>query len=111
MWLQIKLQQKRKIEMKSILINLTLALILGLAMVSGSMAGGNYHGHGMGMREMSDMGSNDDGAISFEEFKAPTVERLKGGFDMLDTDNDGEIDQKEWDNYLRIHGYEGSSES
>ena len=30
---------------------------------------------------------------------------------MLDTDNDGKIDQKEWDNYLRIHGYEVSSES
>ena len=29
---------------------------------------------------------------------------------MLDTDNDGEIDQKKWDNYLRIHGYEVSIE-
>ena len=96
--------------MKSIRIILTLALILGLGMVSGAMAGGNYHGHGMGMSEMSDMDSNEDGAITFEEFKAPTVERLRGGFDMLDTDNDGEIDQKELDNYLRIHGYEVSIE-
>lgn len=96
--------------MKSVIKILTLVFILGLGMVSGSMAGGNYHGHGMGMSEMSDMDSNDDGAISFEEFKAPTVERLRSGFDMLDTDNDGEIDQTEWDNYLRIHGYEVSTE-
>ena len=97
--------------MKSIIVTLALAVIFGLGMVSGSMAGGNYHGHGMGMSEMSDMDSNEDGAITFEEFKAPTVERLRGGLDMLDTDNDGEIDQKEWDNYLRIHGYEVSTES
>jgi len=96
--------------MKSIIVSLAFAVIIGLGMVSGSVAGGNYHGHGMGMSEMSDMDSNDDGAITFEEFKAPTVERLKSGFDMLDTDNDGEIDQKEWDTYLRIHGYEVSTE-
>ena len=96
--------------MKNIFVISTFAVIFSLGFSSGSMAGCNYHGHGLGMSEMSDLDSNNDGAISFEEFEAPTVERLKSGFDMLDTDNDGEIDQKEWDNYLRIHGYEVSSE-
>jgi hypothetical protein len=102
---------ERENEMKNILLMFTFAVILSLGIISGPMAGGNYHGHGMGMSEMTDMDSNDDGAITFEEFKAPTIERLKSGFDMLDTDNDGEIDQTEWDNYLRIHGYEVSSDS
>jgi len=96
--------------MKNILLILALAVILCFGIVSRPLTGGSYHGHGMGMSEMSDMDSDDDGVISFEEFRAPTVERLSNGFDMLDTDNDGEIDQREWDNYLMIHGYEVSSD-
>ena len=84
-------------------------MIAGLA--SGSMAGHNYHGYGMQMTEMSAIDSNDDGMITFDEFSAPTVERLKSGFDMLDTDNSGKIDQKEWDEYLKAHGFNVESES
>jgi len=84
-------------------------MIAGLA--SGSMAGYNYHGSSMQMSEMSAIDSNNDGMITFDEFSAPTVDRLKSGFDMLDTDNDGKIDRKEWDEYLKVHGINLDSES
>ena len=84
-------------------------LIAGLA--SGSMAGYNYHGSSMQMSEMSAIDSNNDGMITFDEFSAPTVDRLKSGFDMLDTDNNGKIDQKEWNEYLKVHGINVDSES
>ena len=54
----------------------------------------------MQMSEMSAIDSDVNGTITFDEFSAPTVDRLKSGFDMLDTDNNGKIDQKEWDEYL-----------
>ena len=54
----------------------------------------------MQMSEMSAIDSDGNGTITFDEFSAPTVDRLKSGFDMLDTDNNGKIDQKEWDEYL-----------
>jgi Ca2+-binding EF-hand superfamily protein len=85
------------------------ALIAGLA--SGSMAGYNYHGSSMQMSEMSAIDSDNNGKITFEEFSAPTVDRLKSGFEMLDTDNDGNIDQKEWNEYLKVHGIDVDSES
>ena len=84
-------------------------MIAGLA--SGSIAGYNYHGSSMQMSEMSAIDSDGDGTITFDEFSAPTVDRLKSGFDMLDTDNDGKIDQKEWDEYLKVHGINVGSES
>ena len=84
-------------------------MIAGLA--SGSTAGYNYHGSSMQMSEMSAIDSNNDGMITFDEFSAPTVDRLKSGFDMLDTDNGGKIDRKEWDEYLKVHGINVDSES
>ena len=71
----------RKITLIALFVIMQIA---GLA--SGSMAGHNYHGYGMQMTEMSAIDGNDDGMITFEEFSAPTVERLKSGFDMLDSE-------------------------
>ena len=66
--------------MKSIVVSLALAVIFGVGMVSGSMAGGNYHGHGMGMSEMSDMDSNEeDGAILSKSSKHPPLRGLEAG--------------------------------
>ncbi len=75
------------------------------------MAGHSYHGYGMQMTEMSAIDSNEDDMITFEEFSAPTIERLKSGFGMLDSDNDGKINKEEWDEYLRVHGFDVGSES
>ena len=82
--------------------------IVGL--VSTSIAGHNYHGYGMKMNEMSEIDSNNDGEITFDEFSAPTTEKLKSGFKMLDTNEDDVISKDEWDEFLRVHGFEKKSE-
>jgi Ca2+-binding EF-hand superfamily protein len=43
-------------------------------------------------------------------FVHPT-EKLKSGFKMLDTNSDEVISKKEWDEFLRVHGFEKKSES
>ena len=97
--------------MNRIFIAPLFAIILIAGLVSGSMAGYNYHGSSMQMSEMSAIDSDSNGKITFDEFSAPTVDRLKSGFDMLDTDNDGNLDQKEWNEYLKVHGINVDSES
>ena len=96
--------------MKKIFIAPFFAVLLIAGLVSGTIAGHNYHGYGMKMNEMSDIDSNADGTITFDEFSAPTVEKLKSGFDMLDTNNDEKISSEEWDEFLRVHGIEKNSE-
>ena len=64
----------------------------------------------MKMSEMSEIDSNNDGDITFDEFSAPTTEKLKGSFKMLDTNDDDVISQEEWDEFLRVHGFEKKSE-
>ena len=64
----------------------------------------------MKMSEMSEIDSNNDGEITFDEFSAPTTEKLKGSFKMLDTNDDDVISQEEWDEFLRVHGFEKKSE-
>ena len=94
-------------------IRLTLlvsAFLVGL-IVNGAIAGHNYHGYGMKMTEMSEIDSNEDGVVTFEEFSAPTVDKLKSGFRMLDTNGDKMISGEEWDEFLKIHGFEKRSES
>jgi PAS domain S-box-containing protein len=49
----------------------TVVMVAGLTSVP--MAGYNYHGYSMQMSEMSEMDSNDDGTITFDE------ERLESG--------------------------------
>ena len=96
--------------MKKILIQSIFAVILIAGFVSTSIAGHNYHGYGMKMSEMSEIDSNNDGEITFDEFSAPTTEKLEGSFKMLDTNNDDVISQEEWDEFLRVHGFEKKSE-
>jgi hypothetical protein len=58
--------------MKKYMTTLVSAVILIAGFVSTSFAGHGYHGCSMKMSEMSEIDSNDDGVISFEEFSAPT---------------------------------------
>ena len=97
--------------MRKLLSFLLFAIVMIAGLASGSMAGHSYHGYGMQMSEMSVTDGNDDGVITFDEFSAPTVDRLKSGFDMLDSDNDGKINKNEWDEYLKVHGFDLGSES
>jgi Ca2+-binding EF-hand superfamily protein len=97
--------------MKSLLVIAIVSGFLVVTIVNGSIAGHNYHGYGMKMSEMSQIDSNGDGEITFDEFSAPTVDKLKSGFRMLDTDNDDKISAEEWDEFLRVHGFEKRSDS
>ena len=72
--------------MKKLTLSPLLVIMLIAGLATGSMAGHNYHGYGMQMTEMSSIDGNDDGMITFEEFSAPTVERLKSGFGLCDRD-------------------------
>jgi hypothetical protein len=96
--------------MKRILIIPFLAMLLVAGLVSGTMAGYSYHGHGMKMGDMSRMDGNNDNQITFEEFSASHLDRLRSAFNMLDTDNDGFISQGEYNEFLKVHGYEVPSE-
>jgi Ca2+-binding EF-hand superfamily protein len=97
--------------MKKITLSPLLAIMLIAGLASGSSAGHYYHGNNMQMSEMSAIDGNGNGMITFDEFSAPTVERLRSGFDMLDTNNDGMINKEEWDEYLKVHGFDVDSES
>ena len=97
--------------MKNIVIISVFAVVSIAGLVSGSMAGHNYHGHSMNMSEMSEMDINNDGMITFDEFSAPHTETLRSAFKMLDTNKDEVISEEEWNEFLKVHGidkqYEG----
>jgi hypothetical protein len=91
-----------------------LSLVLVAGSVGVSLAGYGYHGkHGYGseMHDMSSLDGNMDSQISFEEFSAPHLDRLKSAFNMLDTDKDGVISKAEYDAFLKVHGISPKSES
>ncbi len=97
--------------MNRLLIIPSFFVILIVGPVSTAIAGHNYHGYGMKISEMSEIDRNNDGEITFDEFSAPTTEKLKSGFEMLDTNSDEVISKEEWDEFLRVHGFEKKSES
>ena len=97
--------------MNRLLIIPSFCVILIVGLVSTGIAGHNYHGYGMKISEMSEIDRNNDGEITFDEFSAPTTEKLKSGFEMLDTNSDEVISKEEWDEFLRVHGFEKKSES
>ena len=97
--------------MNRIFIAPLFAIMLIAGLESESIAGHNYHGYNMKMSEMSEIDSNNDGEITFDEFSATSTEKLKSGFEMLDTNSDEVISKKEWDEFLRDHGFEKKSES
>lgn len=96
--------------MNRIFIAPLFAIILVAGLVGGSIAGHNYHGYNMKMSEMSEVDSNNDGEITFDEFSAPTTEKLKSGFKMLDTNDDEVISKEEWKEFLRVHGMDKQTE-
>ena len=68
---------------------------------------GQYHGytgHRMGNWDMTALDTNADGVLTFEEFSAPSVDKWRSGFKMIDTDSDGAISPAEWRAFLEVHG-------
>ena len=96
----------------SFIILISIMLIAGVVGVS--MAGYGYHGkygYGSEMRGMSSLDGNNDSKISFEEFSAPQLDRLRSAFNMIDTDKDGVISKAEYEELLKVHGMSPKSKS
>ena len=85
---------------------------------SAVLAGHHYNGHGSkGMGhdcmwsswDMNEMDANQDQSLTFEEYSNRFTEKLRMGFDMIDTDKDGTISAEEWNAFLTVHGVKTSS--
>jgi hypothetical protein len=62
------------------------------------------HGYKMFGPNLGEMDTNQDDRVSFEEYEASHSKHLKAAFDMLDANNDGVIDNAEWDQFRKVHG-------
>ena len=84
----------------------TSAIFLAFALFLGAVinAHAGHHGYMMFSSDISDIDTNKDGVVSFEEYSALHSEKLKWEFNTLDTDNDGTISAKEWETFLKLHG-------
>lgn len=85
---------------------LTIFIAITLSLPVVSLAGHHYSGQNCTMSgwEMTDLDADQDGEISFEEYADPHMEKLRTGFDMIDSDKDGFISESEWDELLNAHG-------
>jgi hypothetical protein len=95
-------------KLPSILITV---LFLTAGLFGVAIASHHYHGYGMHMTDMSKMDDNQDNVITFDEFSAAHLEMLRNAFKMLDTDKDELINKKEWDEFLKVHGFGDQSNS
>lgn len=71
-----------------------------------SFAAHHDSGHGCTMSswDVTELDADQDGEISFEEYIAPYMEKLRSGFDMIDSNGDGVVSELEWDELLDAHG-------
>jgi len=83
----------------------TAMVILALTLPSLTLAGHHYGGHGdMSMVwDMTTLDTDSNGMLTFEEFTAPNVEKWRSGFDMIDTNGDGEVGVDEWGAFTEVH--------
>ncbi|MCG8635240.1 MAG: hypothetical protein MI863_15515 [Desulfobacterales bacterium] len=89
-------------------ILVTAAFFLGAAPVYADCgkAHGEYNPHKMGRISainFEDLDTGNDGAVSFEEFKAVFPRTREAGFKMLDKDGDGQLNKAEWDAFKDAH--------
>ena len=96
--------------MKKLATIATLSIFFFASLISGSMAGHYHHGCDY-MTDMTEMDSNQDGQITFDEFSAPHMDKYRSAFKMLDTNNDEVISKEEWDEFLKVHGYDDGLKS
>ena len=79
---------------------------LTLVVSSFAFAGHHYHGHGsmMPSGNMNELDTDQNGTLSFDEYLDSYRKQLRAGFDMIDSNNNGEIDAEEWRAFLEVHG-------
>ena len=84
----------------------TALVILALTLPSLTLAGHHYGGHGdMNMVwDMTTLDTDSNEILTFEEFTAPNVAKWRSGFDMIDTNGDGEVGVDEWNAFTEVHG-------
>ena len=89
------------------------AVLGGILLSALAFAGDGYHGHGyhkdcrgygMTSWDMNKLDSDENNAVSFEEFSRNQMEKLRSSFDSIDTNKDGVIDASEWNELRRVHG-------
>lgn len=68
------------------------------------IAQAGHQGYSMFSTDISDMDKNNDGMVTFEEYSAHHSEQLRWSFNALDTDNNGSINESEWEQFLKMHG-------
>ena len=81
-------------------------LLSALLIASISFAGYHYDGHGcmMSTWDMTEMDINQDNMLSLEEYSDSYKESLSKSFNMIDTNQDGLVDESEWAKILEVHG-------
>ena len=90
--------------------SIALATIAVMLMAAPAAAGGYYHhGCGAAMKDMTTMDQDGNNSLNFEEFSAPQEKNLRAAFDILDTDDSGDINEDEWNTFLNIHGFGNNS--
>jgi hypothetical protein len=86
---------------------IALLMMIPVFVIAGNYYGhhGYHGGHGYGLKSwnMGDLDTDNDGFVSFEEFKAPSVKMWQSGFDSVDENRDGLIDENEWRALKEMH--------
>jgi Ca2+-binding EF-hand superfamily protein len=85
------------------------AIVLAMAALTLPLigfAGHHYGGHGdMDMVwDMTVLDKDSDGVLTFDEFISPNVKKWRSGFDMIDTDGNGQVSVDEWKVFTELHG-------
>jgi Ca2+-binding EF-hand superfamily protein len=78
------------------------ALLISSVAIAGHHYGG--HGHMMPSWNMTEMDTDQDGFLTFDEFSDTYQKKLRGDFDMIDENEDGLIDKDEWTKLMEVHG-------
>ena len=80
--------------------------LAALLIFSVAYAGHHYSGHGhmTNSWNMTEMDTDQDGFLTFDEFSYTPQKQLRGDFDMIDENEDGMIDKDEWTKLLEAHG-------
>lgn len=87
-----------------------ITIITAIVLLATSFAWAGHHckGHGSMMPSwrMNALDANQDKTLSFEEYSAHQTKKLRAGFDMIDSNNDGVVSEDEWKTFLYVHGVE-----
>ncbi len=89
-----------RLPIKFFLLTLTMVAVAPIAFA------GHHYGHGCNMStwNMTEIDADGDGVVTFDEFSSRQQQKLRAGYDMIDGNKDGVIDDNEWSTFLEVHG-------